>query len=185
MTRRASTAGLDTGDWETCSSGGTLAGLADGRHTFDVRAPTRQATWRPSRTAHSWTVDTVAPRTTIGNGPPDPSDNAVAAFEFGVKEAADFECRLHAGEWVACVSPREYADLADGQHTFEVRATDGAGNVGVPGANAATFGFTGSDNDTAPPALTFECRLDRQAPAAFASCSSPRTHTGLSQGAHV
>ncbi len=45
----------------------------------------------------------------------------------------------------------------------------------------ATFEFTGTDDITAPAALTFECSLDSEP---FASCSSPTTFDKLKKGSH-
>jgi len=45
----------------------------------------------------------------------------------------------------------------------------------------ATFEFTGTDDVTAPAALSFECSLDGDP---FASCSSPTTYDKLKKGKH-
>jgi chitobiase/beta-hexosaminidase-like protein len=86
--------------------------------------------------------DSIAPDTSIGSHPADPANSAAAGFGFDATDAspssgiAGFECKLDDGAYAACTSPRGYASLADGPHSFSVRATDGAGNVdGTP----ATF----------------------------------------------
>jgi predicted extracellular nuclease len=73
--------------------------------------------------------DTAAPETTITLFPTNPSNSANATFEFGANETATFECRLDGGAWLACASPQTYTGLSNGSHTFEVRATDAAGNT--------------------------------------------------------
>jgi hypothetical protein len=49
-----------------------------------------------------------------------------------------FECRLDGGAWEGCTSPRTYAGLRLGNHSFSVRATDPAGNTD-PTPAAATW----------------------------------------------
>jgi hypothetical protein len=42
----------------------------------------------------------------------------------------DIECRLDGGSFVPCTSPWERSGINGGLHTWTIRATDGAGNVG-------------------------------------------------------
>ncbi|MEK7066654.1 MAG: carboxypeptidase-like regulatory domain-containing protein [Patescibacteria group bacterium] len=54
-------------------------------------------------------------------------------------------------------------------------------NAGNTISSSATVAFSGSDNVTPSQYLTFRCSIDG---AAFNSCTSPKTLTGLSLGAH-
>jgi hypothetical protein len=54
-------------------------------------------------------------------------------------------CKLDAGAFTACTSGQSYSGLATGAHTFTVKATDPAGNIGT-----ATYSWTIS---AAPPAF--------------------------------
>lgn len=74
-------------------------------------------------------ADTTAPDTLISTGPSGTTASDVAGFSFSSEAGATFECRLDSGTWTACVSPRTYSALADGKHTFQVRAEDSAGNT--------------------------------------------------------
>ncbi|MGN6577942.1 MAG: hypothetical protein ACTHKG_19895, partial [Nocardioides sp.] len=126
-----------------------------------------------------------------------------------------FECMLTKDgtvleDWAGCTSPKTYSGLEAGTYLFSVRATDKAGNVstvkssaewtvdetpptgdatpptvtlepdGIPGSTA-TFTFTA--NETA----TFECQLTKgdRVQEAWASCTSPKTYTGLKPGSYV
>ena len=53
----------------------------------------------------------------------------------------------------------------------------------VPGKNAATLTFHGTDDLTPASGLTFECRLDFG--GAWVPCTSPYTFTGVSGGFHA
>lgn len=118
---------LDGGAWEGCASGKAYAELLDGPHRFEVRAFNRAGTADPVPAARAFTVDTTAPDTRIISTP---GTTASPSFAFEASEpGARFECRLDAGPWEACASPKGYAALAVGAHTFLVRAIDPSGNV--------------------------------------------------------
>src|SRR3954447_4262450 len=127
---------LDAGSWAACSSGKTYSSLHQGSHVFRVRARDAGRTVDPSPALREWRVDTVAPNTTITAGPHASTGSASASFSFSASESGSrFECRLDAGNWRACSSPRNYEGLANGTHVFRVRAVDAAGNGdGTPDA---------------------------------------------------
>ena len=75
-------------------------------------------------------ADTTAPDTTITSGPAGDVASTSARFDFEATESdARFECRLDAASFSACTSPASYSGLSLGEHTFDVRAIDAAGNV--------------------------------------------------------
>src|SRR5215211_969874 len=74
-------------------------------------------------TSGLWT-DTTPPESTIVSGPSGTVSSASASFTFSSSEAdSTSECRLDGGAYGSCTSPMSYANLSDGSHTFEVRAT--------------------------------------------------------------
>ncbi len=125
---------LATAAWDACSSGAEYTGLAEGAHKFEVRAIDNAGNTDSSPAAPSWTVDTQAPQTSITEHPPALANVATAKFEFSGDDGsgsgiASFECRRDSGSWDPCSSRIEYTGLADGAHSFEVRAIDNAGNA--------------------------------------------------------
>ena len=192
---------LDGGEFAACDSPQDYGDLADGEHSFDVRAINAQAVIDDTPASHSWTVDSTAPATTITGKPADPATSTAATFEFTSDDAgATFECKLDGGAFEACTSPQGYSGLSQGSHTFELRAGDAIGNAGaavshtwvvdsvrptatitdIPGSpwNSSDVAVAFSSDDTD---ATFECKLDD---GAFAPCASPKDYTGLSDGQH-
>lgn len=134
-------------DWIPCTAPKEYTGLSDGSHTFQVRAKDASGridatpasrTWRVDTTLPP-TPDTTPPETRITSYPTGPSPRVSFDFagrdDFGRTAVADlkFQCRLDGSDWgdwePSCTSPREYIDLSNGWHNFEVRAKDLAGNV--------------------------------------------------------
>ena len=141
---------LDRGAWEACSSPKSYTGLADGPHELWVRAIDGAGNVDASPASRSWTVDVTAPETSLeSSGPSGSTNSTTASFGFSSNDTgANFECQLEGGAWDDCVSPRSYANLADGSHAFSVRAIDGAGNAdATPSTRMWTV-------DTVPPSVS-------------------------------
>src|SRR6202012_4063696 len=126
--------GSTTGSYTTCTSPQAYSNLADGSYTFSVRATDAAGNTDGSPATRSFTVDTVAPDTTITAGPTGATNNASPSFSFTSTETGStFQCKLDtpagAGTFAACTSPQAYSSLADAAYTFSVRAIDAAGNT--------------------------------------------------------
>ena len=187
-------------DWASCTSPQAYSNLSEGSHTFEVRAVDAVGDPDTSPAARTWTVDLTPPQTTIDSGPSGPTNDASPSFGFSSDDpGASFECRLDSNQeadFQPCSSPQPYSSLADGAHTFEVRATDTAGNTDpTPAAHSFTVdtadpetqidsGPSGPTNDASPsfafssdPGASFECRLDSSQEADFQPCSSPQPYS--------
>jgi subtilisin len=154
---------VDGGAWTACTSPRSLTNLADGAHSFAVRARDATGNHDLSEATRSWTVDTIAPDTSLTGAPGARSGDPTPTFTFSGTDATGFECRVDAGAWTSCASPHTTAALADGAHTFSVRARDAAGNVD---ATPATASF---EVDTTAPVLT----LSRPAAGATTTDRTP------------
>jgi DNA-binding beta-propeller fold protein YncE len=74
-------------------------------------------------------ADTSAPNTTITGGPKKKEKKGKASFSFTSTEpGSSFQCSLDDGPFQTCTSP-EAVRVRKGKHSFEVRATDAAGNT--------------------------------------------------------
>ncbi|MGC1853079.1 MAG: Ig-like domain-containing protein, partial [Solirubrobacterales bacterium] len=201
----------DGGAWAVCASPTGYTGLAEGAHSFEVKAIDQAGNVDNTPAIFSWTVDTATPDTQINTKPSTLTNSTAASFSFsgsdlGGSGIASFECRRDGGIWAACPSPKEYTGLADGAHSFEVKAVDQAGNVDsspasfnwtvdtTPPAVQINSGPSGLTNDSTPtfgfssePGVSFECSIDTGAPA-FGPCSGAGSHTPaspLADGPHT
>ena len=195
---------LDGGAWTPCTSPRTVTSLGDGQHTFEVRAITG-GTPEVTPAKRTWTVDATPPDTRITGGPAEGSagTSRTARIEFSSEPGASFACRTDGAAWRGCGSPLALADLADGPHRVEVRATDEAGNVdptpasrgwnvdatapdtiivGGPADGSSSTAHDAAFAFTSESGATFECRLDA---GTWAACASPQTYAALADGRHA
>ncbi len=131
-------------------------------------------------------ADTTPPNTQITGGPLSVTRLTSADFTFTSTEPnSTFAFKLDGGVFTSCAIPKSYNNLAAGSHTFQVQATDQAGNsdptpasyswttdtiaadtnitsgpTGTITVNSATFNWTGSDNVTPAVNLVYAYRLD-------------------------
>jgi hypothetical protein len=124
--------------WYACAPPRTFTNLADGEHTFRVRAvmpsdpgvPEEDRVREEEPAEVTWRVKATAPTTTIDSGPSGTLDTNEARLEFSASEEdATFECRMNGEAWKRCTSPWSVGSLVNGQQTFQVRARDAYGNV--------------------------------------------------------
>jgi large repetitive protein len=194
---------LDAAPFAGCASPVAFVDLPQGDHTFAVRAIDQAGNPDASPAQRAWTVDSVAPETTIDSGPPAFSNSTSATFTFSANEAgATFECSLDGAATAPCTSPTTIGPVSPGNHFYFVRARDAAGNLDPSAASRgwlvdtvapdttiqagptgtvasvdATFAFAATESGS-----TFECALDG---APFVACTSPKDYLGLAQGPHV
>jgi len=201
---------VDGAAFGACSGPGegfhTTPTLADGAHTFEVRARDTFGTADPTPASSNFTVDTTAPPISIDSGPAGATNIQRPTFAFSSTDGtATFACSIDQGteSFGACSgagSHQPASDLADGSYTFRVRATDPAGNsttatrsftvdtrvpntkiTGGPKAvttkRSARFKFKSSE-----PGSSFKCKLDRRR---FKPCKSPKTYRHLKRGKHA
>ena len=143
---------MDGAVFSSCTSPHTIApALGDGPHTFAVQATDAAGNEEEEPVVVDFTVDTVAPDTTITSGPTHGggTDDPTPTFAFQSSEpvGATFRCWVDNAVPAPCNSPHTTGTLSDGVHTFRVRAIDAAGNQD---ATVAVRTFT---VDTTPPAL--------------------------------
>ncbi|HQM85830.1 MAG TPA: hypothetical protein PLD55_14225, partial [bacterium] len=126
---------LDEGSFEACTSPKNYTTLSEGAHTFTVKAIFGL---EEALESYSWIIDNTNPVVTIELGPDNPTFQTNAIFNFSADETALFECKFSTDtEWSLCASPKLYPAGTFGvlgteqSYTFEVRATDMAGNQGT------------------------------------------------------
>jgi hypothetical protein len=125
---------VDGAAFGPCSGDGQhVAGpLSDGQHTFAVRAGDPQGNVDGSPATRTFTVDTTPPQTKLkAKLKKKKLRKGKATFTFSAPgdPAATFQCSLDKAAFAPCTSPQKLKKLKKRKHTFEVRATDPAGNT--------------------------------------------------------
>jgi hypothetical protein len=180
-----------------CESPVSYTALADGAHTFTLTGT--DGAGNTTAVPYTWTVDTSHPQVAITTKPPNPSTSRTALFEFTTGNSVTVTCKLDSGAAASCATSKTYSGLADGAHVFTLAGTNSAGTT-----TTQTYMWTVDatapdvDIDTSPApitnmttaqltfhkgdATTVTCQLDTATPA---TCTSPWTYTGLTDGAHT
>ncbi len=179
--------------------------LGDGSHGIVIRAVSAMGNTDDTPAEHRWTIDTVAPNTTLTEQPPLADNSVDVRFDFEASEDnVTYECRVDNGDFAACLPDDTFGPLGDGAHAFSVRAVDRAGNFDnspasyawaidttmpdtqilsapgdLSGSTSATFTFISPD---AGSGATFACSLDG---AAFTACTSPASFANLAERMHT
>jgi hypothetical protein len=100
-------------------------------------------------------AETKTPDTRIDSHPSDPTVSNSATFSFSRPDGTiTFECKLDAGAFEACASPKTYPGLSLGSHTFTVHAMQGASII-----------------DIHPPSFTWQIRVFLDVPGSYWAAS--------------
>jgi hypothetical protein len=120
---------LDGGGFSDCNSGQSYAGLANGSHTFMVKATDQALNTDASAASFTWVVDTLAPNTLLGSAKIKRAARK-ATFNFSSTEpGSTFLCKIDKKPFRSCTSPKKYKKLKRGKHKFQVQSRDIAGNL--------------------------------------------------------
>jgi hypothetical protein len=194
---------LDGGAASPCASPRGYQALAEGVHIFKVTAVDALGNVSTAPAVFQWTIDKTAPVTSFVDVTPSQavSNSDAKTFTFLANESAQFECSLDAAAFATCTSPASLTALGEGDHRYDVRAIDAAGNQGLAvsyawtvdltapqvqiGVTAPAEGLTNSKSVsvgfTSNEDGTTYCSVD-QAPSVV--CTSPFVASGLSEGDH-
>ncbi|MCM2324575.1 MAG: hypothetical protein NDJ90_15050, partial [Oligoflexia bacterium] len=197
---------LDNGAPSPCTSPQIYSNLANGSHSFSVKATNSAGLSDTVGAAYAWVIDSVAPSVELLNAAVLPSVSASSsiALVFAAVDASatTFSCSLDGGPAIACESPAAYTGLGEGAHSIAVSAVDAAGNV-----SSAPATFSWSIDQTAPEAritsvvpaepvtrsvaatfsfsanesASFECSVDG---GSFRECASPYALPDVLDGSH-
>ncbi len=176
----------------------TFNGVADGNHSFDIKATAHGVTG--ALPTYAFVIDTVAPTLAINTKPALQSNQTTGSFTFTAgMDATSVTCALDGGAAAACSSSKTYNGLSDASHTFVVAATDAAGNTRTQSYTwtvdtvapvimisgqppAATNNTSAAFQFTVTGATTETCTLDG---GAAQNCTTSASYTGLANGNHT
>lgn len=120
------------GSYTPCSGWDSFPSLEDGPHTFRVFATDRYGAPDPTPAERSFVVDSVPPQVSFDTPTPTYTAHEMEAVDVSVDdESATVQCKLDSAAFASCASPYTLpSKLSEDWHTFLVRATDPAGNIG-------------------------------------------------------
>src|SRR5262249_20728444 len=139
--------------------------LSEGAHTLRVRVFDAGGNLLASR-SRTWTVDLTPPTVSISAQPPVYFGSTSATFNFAGTDnltpanALAFQYSLDGPPFAAASGSITFNGLAQGAHTFQVRAVDLAGNI----SSVASYTWTA---DTVAPAASITAQ-----PPAFSSSAT-------------
>src|SRR6202035_4871473 len=124
----------------------------DGWHLFQVRAIDGEGLRQPWAHQYWWRIDADPPLSTLTATPPGLTNQTTAQFAFSARDQtpSQFQCQLDGAGWSTCWSGVAYQDLPAGEHTFQLQATDAAGNREL---SPVSYSWT---IDTTPPATSIQ-----------------------------
>jgi hypothetical protein len=193
---------LDAAPARACTSPVTYQNLAEGSHTFRVRA--KSPTLRQSNEASlTWTVDVTRPAQPTVTSPSSPTSSATVTMRFSSTstDVDHYLCSLDGATATTCSSPQSVTAAAEGLHTYAVTAVDRAGNASTAGtgfwyrdsltpvpvvndgpsdpttATSATFSFASSEGG-----VSYGCSLDG---SPFTACTTGKVYNSLALGTHT
>ncbi|MDH4163772.1 MAG: FG-GAP-like repeat-containing protein [Nitrospirota bacterium] len=180
-----------------------ITGLSEG--TNSITATAADLAGNSATASAEIVLDTAAPDTTITSSPAVLSNTVSALFNFSADETGStFVCSIDSGSFINCSSPATYSILAEGGHTFQVKATDQAGNtdntpatyawsIDTIAPTATITGAPGSDTNQTSATLTvggtdvtaYQYKLDSGSYSAEIPVATAIALTGLSDGSHA
>jgi hypothetical protein len=185
-----------------CTSPMSFIDLPEGEHEFFVLVLDAAGNLDSESRSHRWLIDVTEPETSTGTSVVNPTRDTRATFEFSASEPEGrFECSVDLSPFAPCTSPMNLF-LGEGEHSFQVRARDLAGNVdSTPDVFSWHVDTTHPDTSIAltPAKLTnetaatfrvasnerwdeFECSLDG---GDFTRCGLEVSFSELEEGSHL
>jgi hypothetical protein len=139
---------LDGAPWASCTSPQGYTALAEGAHSFQVRAVNAAGEVDPTPASASFTVEATPPQTTITTAPSGRIPIGEVSISFTSTEAgSSFRCSLDGASYSPCSSPDVIKDPAAGPHTFKVQATNQAEVKETAGPPSASWSSVEPQHD--------------------------------------
>lgn len=197
---------LDTADFEACSSPKDYSNLGAGNHRFRLKIRNVFGTESliDSSSTFNWNIDLSVPTVLLSSTPASMTNDRSASFVFAGDGIKNYQCRLDAGSFEDCISPKKYLNLSEGSHRFQVKGSNAVGTesamadfswtietagpvilitsqpASISSDNIVSFTFASSNAQIKID--KYECSMDS---TSFSICTSPYTSTKLSDGTHL